>query len=79
MRWKPICMCSRLLLLERDDPRHSGLDFWPLFYRVRKLKHLKQDLKASVVQDYDTLKEEILSWSGLTKFSMAQRNHNWSL
>lgn len=37
-----------------------------------------QDLEASVAQDYDLLKDEILSCHGLTKFSMAQGFHNWT-
>uniref|UniRef100_A0A667XFM0 CCHC-type domain-containing protein n=1 Tax=Myripristis murdjan TaxID=586833 RepID=A0A667XFM0_9TELE len=37
-----------------------------------------QDLEADIAQDYDILKDEILSRHGLTKFSMAQRYHNWS-
>ncbi|XP_069371637.1 uncharacterized protein [Paralichthys olivaceus] len=37
-----------------------------------------QDVEASIEQDYDQLKREILSRHGLTKFSMAQRFHNWT-
>ena len=37
-----------------------------------------QDLEPSAAQDYDQLKAEILSRHGFTKFSMAQRFHNWT-
>ena len=36
-----------------------------------------QDLDSTTANDYDVLKEEILSRIGLTKFGMAQRFHNW--
>ena len=37
-----------------------------------------RDVEMSVGQDYDKLKEEILSRQGLTKFSLAQRFHEWT-
>lgn len=37
-----------------------------------------QDVEASIAQDYDHLKGEIQSRNGFTKFSMAQRFHNWT-
>ena len=37
-----------------------------------------RDVEASVGQDYDKLKEELLSRQGLTKFSLAQRFHEWT-
>lgn len=40
-----------------------------------------QDVEASIAQDYDQLKGDIQRWAllnGLTKFSMAQRSHNWT-
>lgn len=37
-----------------------------------------RDVEDSVVQDYDKLKDEILSHSGVTTFILAQRFHNWT-
>ena len=37
-----------------------------------------RDVESSIWQDYDKLKEEILSRQGLTKFSLAQRFQEWT-
>lgn len=47
-------------------------------FLVRETFKAFQDLELPVAQDYDYLNEEILNRTGLTKFSLAQRIHDWS-